>query len=110
MPVRLELDPEASREVEATFDWYEHRRPGLGADFIAQLDQDLLLLSENPRTAPPWRGPAAQQLGVRVFVMRRYPFLLPYLVQEERGVVLAVAHVRRRPGYWFRRSKRHQQP
>jgi plasmid stabilization system protein ParE len=110
MPVRLELDPEAAREVEAVFDWYEQRQPGLGVDFTAQLDEDLSLLGESPRTAPLWRGAASQQLGVRVFVMRRYPFLLPYLVQEERMVVLAVAHVRRRPGYWLRRLKRHQQP
>jgi toxin ParE1/3/4 len=42
-------------------------------------------------------------LGVRRFVMSRFPFALPYLVIEEQVVVLAVAHLRRRPGYWLRR-------
>ncbi len=41
MPVRLEFDPDAAREVEAIHDWYEQRQPGFGADFVAQLDQDL---------------------------------------------------------------------
>ncbi len=110
MPVRLELDPEAAREVESIFGWYERRRPGLGDDFLAQLDQDLALITENPRSAPPWKGPAAEQLGVRVLLMRRYPFLLPYLTREDQVVVLAVAHVRRRPGYWLRRLNRPQRP
>jgi hypothetical protein len=52
MPIRLEFDPEAAREVEALHDWYEQRQPGLGVDFTTQLEQDLTLLSERPRTAP----------------------------------------------------------
>jgi toxin ParE1/3/4 len=80
------------------------------SDFAAQLDQDLALLIENPRMAPPWRGPASQQLGVRASLMGRYPFVLPYLAREELVVVLAVAHVRQRPGYWLRRLKRHPPP
>lgn len=106
MPVHLEFDPAATQEVAGIFAWYEQRRPGLGDDFLAQLDQDLTLLTENPRSAPPWKGPAAQQLGVRVLRMRRYPFLLPYLTREDQVVVLAIAHVRRRPGYWLQRLKR----
>jgi hypothetical protein len=35
--------------------------------------------------------------------MARFPFALPYLVLEELVVVLAIAHVRRRPGYWLKR-------
>ncbi|QSQ22682.1 type II toxin-antitoxin system RelE/ParE family toxin [Pyxidicoccus parkwayensis] len=96
--------------MEAIFDWYERRQPGLGSDFAAQLDQDLAQLIDSPRMAPPWKGPTAQQLGVRVAVMRRYPFVLPYLAREEWVVVLAVAHVRKRPGYWLRRLKRHPRP
>ncbi len=37
--------------------------------------------------------------------MERFPFALPYLMLEELVVVLAVAHVRRRPGYWFQRVR-----
>lgn len=37
--------------------------------------------------------------------MERFPFALPYLVLEELVVVLAVAHVRRRPGYWLQRVR-----
>jgi len=33
------------------------------------------------------------------WALRRYPFCLFYVVVDARAVLLAVAHVRRRPGY-----------
>jgi hypothetical protein len=41
--------------------------------------------------------------SVRKWALRRYPFCLFYVVVDARAVILAVAHVRRRPGYWQRR-------
>jgi hypothetical protein len=37
--------------------------------------------------------------------MERFPFALPYVMREDLVVVLAIAHVRRRPGYWLERAK-----
>jgi hypothetical protein len=37
MTYRVRVIPEAEREAEAAADWYEQRRPGLGAEFIAEL-------------------------------------------------------------------------
>ncbi len=37
---------------------------------------------------------------VRKWALRRYPFCLFYVVVDAGVVILAVAHVRRRPGYW----------
>ena len=38
--------------------------------------------------------------SVRVFPLDRFPFLIPYVVRERELVVLALAHGKRRPGYW----------
>ena len=48
--------------------------------------------------APVW--PPIARRSVRKWALRRYPFCLFYVVVEARAVILAVAHVRRRPGYW----------
>jgi hypothetical protein len=40
------------------------------------------------------------QRPVRKWALRRYPFCLFYVALDARLVILAVAHVRRRPGYW----------
>jgi toxin ParE1/3/4 len=93
--VRLELHPEAVREVDAAVDWYEGLRAGLGAAFFAELRRSFQVIAENPRACPPWSGGGARDLVVRRLLMERFPFALPYLVLEELVVVLAAAHVRR---------------
>ncbi len=105
MKVRLELHPEAVREVDAAVDWYEGQRAGLGAEFFTELRRSLQVIAEAPRANPSWSGGRARDVEVRRLLMERFPFALPYLVLEELVVVLAVAHVRRRPGYWLPRVR-----
>jgi toxin ParE1/3/4 len=103
--VRLELHPEAVREVDAAVDWYEGQRAGLGAEFFTELRWNLQVIAEAPRATPPWFGGQARDLELRRLLMERFPFALPYIVLEELVVVLAIAHVRRRPGYWLQRAR-----
>ena len=42
--------------------------------------------------------------GVRYCPLRRFPYTLVYIDLEDRIWVAAVAHQRRRPHYWSRRS------
>lgn len=105
----VELYFEAYPEVEAAVNWYEDQRTGLGAEFFAAVHTSLQEISTAPRAWPLWPEPRARALGVRRFLMDRFPYALPYLAMEDRLVVLAVAHVRRRPGYWLKRARRLQQ-
>jgi hypothetical protein len=41
--------------------------------------------------------------GVRYHVLRRFPYTLHYEVAGPEVTVLALAHQRRRPGYWQQR-------
>jgi hypothetical protein len=36
--------------------------------------------------------------------LRRFPFALVYLVTQDGLVIVAVAHARKKPGYWARRE------
>jgi hypothetical protein len=38
--------------------------------------------------------------------MKRFPFVVPYMVLDERVFVLAIAHARRHPFYWLWRAPR----
>ncbi|MCP3142489.1 hypothetical protein [Pyxidicoccus xibeiensis] len=42
---------------------------------------------------------------IRRFLVWDFPFALPFMVLEDRIVVLAVAHLRRKPGYWLQRAE-----
>lgn len=100
MPIQLHHDAQA--ELLAAARWYERRRAGLGDDFLSAVLEGLDQIEESPERWPPVLGVRAPTL-LRRYVLPDYPYVLPYLVVEEGAFVLAIAHVRRRPGYWVGR-------
>ena len=96
-PVRFE--DEADAEYRAAGRWYETRRIGLGLEFFDAVDAALELIARMPRAgAPVPRLPP--DLPVRRAPVKRFPYLVVYLETETAIRVLAVAHDKRRPGYW----------
>jgi toxin ParE1/3/4 len=59
-------------------------------------------LCELPEAWPLWPG----RVDVRRRVLRRVPNSILYLVEADAIVIVAVAHHRRRPGYWLSRLGR----
>jgi plasmid stabilization system protein ParE len=96
---RVRFAPEASIEIEDAARWYEQRRRGLGLALLAAIDEAVASTLRWPHTGtlvpevPP-------ELEVRKAAVRRFPYHLAYVVTDEEIHVLAVAHDRRRPGYW----------
>ena len=95
----LRTHPAAESEAEAAALWYESRQAGLGQDFLSELDRGLDLILESPATWPIWPGLPAS-LGIRRFLLPRFPFGIAYEAEENGIIVVAVAHLARRPGYW----------
>jgi plasmid stabilization system protein ParE len=88
----------AAREYEEARAWYERRRTGLGVDFGDETDRAIARIAKNPS-----RWPVCFERFRRVR-LRRFPYSLYYhILDPSRVLVLAVAHGRRRPGYWRRR-------
>lgn len=52
-----------------------------------------------PEAAPLWR----KGYPYRMRVLRRFPFVVFYVVDEAEIEVVAIAHAKRRPGYWLKR-------
>lgn len=103
--MKVVLHPEAIADLTTSGDWYESQRPGLGSDFLAEVERALEVIGENPKLWPPWPG-ASKELNVRRLCLPRFPFALPFVVKADRVVLLAVAHERRRPRYWLGRARR----
>ncbi len=89
---------EAERELIETAQWYEERRAGLGGEFIEAVTTALELVRED--RLPGFKARESKRDHVRKVLMGRFPYLLVLDVREEHRAVLAVAHDRRRPGYW----------
>jgi toxin ParE1/3/4 len=102
MSRRVRLEPEAEAEIESAMAWYEQKRPGLGAGFLDEVHRSL----ESLRSPAPACGPVpgvSPGLGVKRLLVKRFPYSV-VLVEEPGAVrILAVAHGRRRPGYWRER-------
>ena len=90
--------PGAEAEHLETIAWYEDRRGGLGAQYLAEFERLLELVCRNPHRHPIDRTP-----NIRRARMRRFPFTVLYREAGGRVDVLAVAHHRRRPAYWIDR-------
>jgi toxin ParE1/3/4 len=73
------------------------RNQTASARFRRELDRAVELISERPEAGPPYIGIA------RRFLLRRFPFFVVYRVLGEHIQIVAVAHARRRPGYWRER-------
>ena len=89
--------PEAADELNEAADVYEAKSPGLGARFIDEVDEGIDLLLEQPMLGSPWLEPA------RRWQLRSFPYTLAYRALDAELEILAVAHQRRRPGYWLGR-------
>ena len=98
----LRFDDEAAEELQLAAAWYERRKRGLGSELVAAVRSAHSSIATNPSAWSLVPG-VPPDLGVRRFLLRRFPFAIVYLELEAEIRVLAVAHGSREPGYWRRR-------
>ena len=95
----VQLLPEAEREVEDAFRWYEGQRKGLGLEFLLAFDASMEALRRLPKS----HEVVAQR--TRKALLRRFPYLLLYVLEDQRILVTAVFHGRRDPQRWSDRVR-----
>jgi len=96
---RTRVLPAAEAELSAAATWYESRCVGLGVDFVASVDSAFERLAQTPEAYPVWRSGRPY----RRLVLERFPFVIFFRVLPDEVEVVAVAHAKRRPGYWLGR-------
>jgi toxin ParE1/3/4 len=78
--------------------FYEDRAPGLGRDFFDEVVAVMRAVVETPEAG------TTQDPPYRRMLCRRFPFAVVYRQVGDELRILAVAHQRRRPGYWKKRE------
>jgi plasmid stabilization system protein ParE len=91
---RIRLHLAAQQELEEAASYYDLEGPGLGSAFLADFEQAGEQIRVLPESAPLLRQHARRKL------MARFPYAVIYSVVAQDVLVLAVAHLRRRPFYW----------
>jgi hypothetical protein len=90
----------ASLELTEAVRWYESKRQGLGAEFLIEVTRAIDRLGLNAEAGNPM---SADQKTRRLLVAR-FPYQIVYRICPGEIVVVALAHLKRRPGYWKHRG------
>jgi len=95
----LEFFEDALTEVEDDRVWYRNRSESAEAGFLRELDHAIQQLIDAPAQWP------RHLAGTRRYVFPTYPYSLVYFLENHVIRVVAVAHDKRRPGYWRKRLR-----
>ena len=96
----VHVHPDARSELLDAATYYEEQADGLGGQFIDEAQRVTDLLAASPGLGSPVVGSDV----LRRWSLRRFPYYMIYRVDENRLLVLALAHERRRPRYWSGRA------
>lgn len=89
--------PEARSDFGDAIGWYRERSATVAVEFRAAVTDVIHRIVQNPRRWPEYL------YGTRRFVLQRFPFSVIYLDDPETIAIVAVAHGKRKPGYWRQR-------
>jgi plasmid stabilization system protein ParE len=96
---KIEIHPEALAEAKAALAWYAERSSRAPQAFLGELDKAIDTIVNSPRRWPMYEG------DCRRFPMFRFPYLVVYREKSTSTIeIVAIAHGRRRPGYWRKRG------
>ena len=90
--------PKAEAEFIAAAQHYERQAPRLGFDFVSAVERAYQQLATFPESS--------QSFGSRLrrVLVPGFPYGLIYRAESDRVFIVAIAHLRRRPGYWRART------
>ena len=91
---RYELHPEARIEIEGADHWYSERSPDAADDFIETVHGGIANIAKASTRWPRYF------YGTRRYLLPKFPFSIVYLDETDTIKIVAVAHHKRKPGYW----------
>lgn len=90
----VEFLSEAENDLLDAILWYESKEAGLGKRLRDEIGHVLERIVEEPYL---WRERTG---GYRRVNCPVFPYYIPYFIREGKIIVAAIAHDRRKPGYW----------
>ncbi len=91
------LHPQTIIELRETAEWYEKIDPDLSEAFVLEFRNRADHILAQPFSF------RIRDHGCRRINFHRFPYYLPYCIENDEIVILAIAHNARKPGYWKNR-------
>ena len=94
---RLRVHSRAQEEINEAFDWYFKRSPQAAETFLKEIGTSLAQIASHPQLYSSYTK------GTRRRVLSGFPYSVIFQEKNDIILVVAVAHAKRRPGYWRKR-------
>ena len=94
----LRFHPAALAELRKSADFYKIRSPQAAQRFAMAIDEAIRAVDADPNLCA---RVGSRERACRV---KKFPFQIIFRVSGDVLYVVAVAHAKRRPGYWNRRK------
>ena len=95
----VDLHPEAIAEGREAREWYRSRSTQAEELFRLALTQAIERIRDSPEAWPHHLH------GTRRCLLRAFPYSLVYVTDGSTSVIVAIAHAKRRAGYWKSRIR-----
>jgi plasmid stabilization system protein ParE len=93
----FQFHPEAREEFRNAVRWYRAQNLLASSEFRVAVSDAIRVVARQPRRWPKYL------FGTRRLVIQRFPFTVVYLDDPDSVTIVAVAHSKRKPGYWKNR-------
>lgn len=89
---------DAETEFDKAVEYYEDCQRGLGIEFAKEVKATIARIIQHPEA---W---SSMSKNTRRCLLNRFPFGVIYQLKSDYVRIIAVADLRRRPGYWLYRK------
>ena len=89
----------AQQELDETVDYYNSESQGLGDQFLLEVLSSLERIKQFPEAWHPFTKNSCR------CQTRRFPYGIVYQILESEILIVALANLHRKPGYWMDRIK-----
>lgn len=95
--MKVSFHPAARDEFLAAAEYYDTAVAGLGSRFLQIVRGTTDMLLRHPEAG------SVRNAGTRRVVLTGFPYDIVFQVRQDTLEIIAIAHQRRRPGYWRHR-------
>lgn len=98
--MRAVISASARKDFREAVDYYDKESISAGSRFAEQINATVELIRERPNIGH------RNEFGEWQFKVETFPYTIIYQLEPRRILVMAIAHHRRKPGYWRGESPR----
>ncbi len=96
--MKVEFLSVAQTELDQAFEWYETQQKDLGLQLLNEFDAAMRRIINYPESY------VLIETDVRRCLVKRFPYGILYGIDTDKIIVIALAHLHRKPDYWMDRG------